>query len=108
MQTTLLYRTNKITFSLTPPPLPHTYTTYHIFIYTYFFLNKIMGEDSEKLKTLYNERDYSARAIPPLYNRFCDIIYFKKLIRFVFLYFLSVCIYIYIYIPCSFHVILCF
>lgn len=57
-----------------------------------------MGEDSEKLKTLYNERDYSARAIPPLYNRFCDIIYFKKLIRFVFLYFLSVCVYIYIYI----------
>jgi len=41
-----------------------------------------MGEDTEKLKTLYSERDYSA--IPPLYNRLCDIIYFKKLIRFVF------------------------
>lgn len=42
------------------------------------------GEDTEKLKTLYDERDYSARTIPTLYNRFCDIIYFKKLIRFVF------------------------
>jgi len=43
---------------------------------------------------LYSERDYSARAIPPLYNRLCDIIYFKKLIRFVFfLYFLPMYIY---------------
>lgn len=63
-----------------------------------------MGEENtEKLKTLYSERDYSARAIPPLYNRFCDIIYFKKLIRFVFFFYTSYpCIYFFpLFIPCD-------
>jgi hypothetical protein len=58
-----------------------------------------MGEDTEKLKTLYNERDYSARAIPPLYNRFCDIIYFKKLIFFILL--IHVYIFFSLFIPCD-------
>jgi len=59
-----------------------------------------MGEDTEKLKTLYSERDYSARAIPPQYNRLCDIIYFKKLIRFVFFYSSYPSIYIFsLFIP---------
>jgi hypothetical protein len=52
-------------------------------------------EDTEKLKTLYDERDYSARTIPTPYNRFCDIIYFKKLIRFVFFFFYFISVYIF-------------
>lgn len=49
-----------------------------------YFLNKTMREDTEKLQTCAIIR--RGLFSTPYYNRFCDIIYFKKLIRFVFLY----------------------
>lgn len=61
----------------------------------FFFLNEMMEEDTKKLKTLYNARDYSARAIPPSEQPVLRYNLFQNINSFRFLYFLPV----YIFFP---------